>query len=114
MAAISNIRLATGRSSLPCRCAAALLVATLLLQILPFTFTAAPPGCGSGGFAQYIEPLPVCGEETAFGGLLADHTWLPAPGAPVVVDAPDAAVTLPPFVPPPAGPTRRPFRPPRA
>lgn len=87
----------------------------LLTQILPFTCNAPlPGGCSGKGVGQFIKALPVCGDDGGFGGLLADHSWLPAPSAQVsnlVLEAgapPDPSVFLPQL------PVRRLLRPPRA
>jgi hypothetical protein len=101
--------------SAPCRSLAALMLFALLIQILPFTCgDPLPAGRDDRGISQYIKSLPVCGDEGGPGGLLADHSWLPAPSAQVSGPVLDAGA--PPerllFLPPP--PVRRLLRPPRA
>jgi hypothetical protein len=57
-----------------------LVLASLLLQVLPFTFyqpLSAVDAAGDGT-AHYIQPLQVCGDQQGPGGFIADIPWITA------------------------------------
>ena len=55
-----------------------LVLASLLLQVLPFTFyqpQSAVDAAGDGT-AHYFQPLQVCGDHQGPGGFIADIPWI--------------------------------------
>lgn len=57
-----------------------LVLASLILQVLPFTFhqpLSAVDVAGDGA-AHYIQPLQVCGDRQGPGGFIADIPWIAA------------------------------------
>jgi len=57
---------------------ASFLLLVLLTQISPFTLREPPSVVDrEQGIASYLKPLQVCDDGAVFGGILADHSWLP-------------------------------------
>lgn len=59
-------------------CIRCLVLVSLLLQILPFTFyqPLSPVDAAGDGTAHYIQPLQVCGDQQGPGGFIADIPWI--------------------------------------
>lgn len=55
-----------------------LVLASLLLQVLPFTFyqPLSPVDAAGDGTAHCIQPLQVCGDQQGPGGFVADMPWI--------------------------------------